>query len=175
MRARFLGGHQSGLTLVEVIVATAIFAVGSVAAAHLLVWAARALWASGAETTAVAAAQEKLEELQSAAWRFDVAGNRISAAELATSPPHTISANISGYVDYLNEHGQPIGSGPGPPSSAAYVRRWAVRPLATAPDDTLVLQVVVVPLANGDRALGPATSGRGPGESLLTTARTRVR
>jgi hypothetical protein len=163
------------LTHVEVVVATAIFAVGSVAAAHLLVWAGRALWASGAETTAVAAAQEKLEQLQSAAWRFDEAGNRVSAAELAASPPQTISANTSGYVDYLNEQGHSIGSGPDPPPSAAYVRRWAIRPLATAPDDTLVLQVVVVPLAHGDRARGTAASGRGPGESMLTTARTRVR
>lgn len=163
------------MTLVEVIVATALFAVASVAAAHLLVWAGRALWASGAETTAVAAAQQKMDELQSAAWHFDEGGNRVSAPELATSPLNALFENIDGHVDYLDEQGQPVGTGPQPPASAVYVRRWAVRPLATARDDTLVLQVIVVPLANGDRATGAAASGRGPGESLLTTARTRMR
>ena len=167
--------NQSGMSLVEVIVATALVAVASVGAAHLLVWTGRALWASGAETTAIAAAQEKMEDLQSAAWQFDGSGNRLSGSALATSPLNALFENFDGYVDYLDDRGHAVGTGTQPPASAAYVRRWAVRPLAAAPDDTLVLQVLVVPLANGDRAMGPSASGRGPGEVLLTTARTRMR
>jgi type II secretory pathway pseudopilin PulG len=177
------------MTLVEVTVATAVFAVASLAAAHLLVWAIRALYATGAETIAVSAAQARMEELQSLAWRFDGSTNRISDDEtdlavtpsatggpgLAPSPPNALLDNVDGYVDYLDERGAWTGDGITPPPSAAFVRRWAIRRLATAPDDTLVLQVLVVPLANGVRARGAAATGRGPGESLLTSARTRMR
>ena len=124
---------------------------------------------------AVAAAQEKMEELQSAPWHFDAEGNRVSAPDLAASPVNALFESVDGHVDYLDDRGQAVGSGPAVPASAAYIRRWAVRPLATAPDDTVVIQVLVVPLANGERARGVAATGRGPGESLLTTARTRLR
>lgn len=177
------------MTLVEVTIATALFAVASVASAHLLVWATRALWASGAETIAVAAAQAKVEELLSLAWRFDERGNRVSdvATNLAVTPSSTggtglrpspanaLAENVDGHVDYLDQYGQWVGTGSQPPSSAAFVRRWAVRPLASAPADTLVLQVLVVPLANLQQANGGVPTGRGAGESLLTTARTRMR
>lgn len=181
--------NESGLTLVEVAVATALVTVISVAAAHLLIWAVRALWLTGAETTALAAAQEKMEELQLLAWRFDDSGNRISDLEtdltvdpwsaggpgLTTSPRNALVENVDGYVDYLDEQGQWVGTGLRPPTSAVFVRRWAVRTLAGAPEDTLVLQVLVVPLATDVAGGGSALSGRRAGESLLTTARTRVR
>jgi hypothetical protein len=129
-----------------------------------------------------------MEELQSLAWRFDGSGNRISDLEtnlagstpssggrgLAASPANTLSVNVEGYVDYLDEHVRWAGTGPQPPATAVFVRRWAVRPLAAAPEDTVVLQVLVVPLAN-HHAAARASSGLGAGESRLTTARTRVR
>ena len=179
---------HDGLTLVEVVIATALFTVVTLAAAHLLVWAARALWSTGAETMSLAAAQAKLEQLQSLAWAFDAAGNRVSDLEtdmsqsmmagggagLAPSPANTLLANVDGYVDYLDGEGQWVGTGPEPPAAAVYVRRWAVRPLADAPEDTIVMQVLVVPLANEqNRPLRGA--GRHAGQSVLTTARTRVR
>jgi hypothetical protein len=83
--------------------------------------------------------------------------------------------SVDGQVDYLDERGQPVGAGAVVPESAAYIRRWAVRPLTGAPDDTVVIQVLVVPLANGKRATGASATGQGPGESLITTARTRMR
>ena len=178
-----------GLTLVEVLIATALFTVVTLAAAHLLVWAARALWSTGAQTLALAAAQSKLEQLESLTWRFDEAGNRISDFDtnlstqrltgggpgLSPSPANALLENLDGYVDFLDADGRWVGQGTQTaPAGAAYVRRWAVRPLAGAPEDTLVLQVLVTPLAN----LGNGrqqTSGRFAGESRLTTARTRVR
>src|SRR5687767_13370180 len=97
-------GSDAGLTLVEVIVAMAIFTLVSIGAAHLLVWVMRAMWSSGAETIALAAAHAKVEELQSLAWRWDEAGNRVSdrdtnlsgrtpasgGAGLAVSPANTL-------------------------------------------------------------------------------------
>jgi hypothetical protein len=177
------------MTLVEVAIATALFTVASVSAAHLFVWTTRTLWASGAETIAVAAAQAKMEELQSLTWRFDESGNRISDFEsnlsvypfagggpgLAWSPANALRDNLAGYVDYLDEHGESVGTGSQPPDRAAFVRRWAVRPMASSPEDTLVLQVLVIPLASnaGRTALSPGS--RTAGASLLSTARTRLR
>jgi prepilin-type N-terminal cleavage/methylation domain-containing protein len=190
MRAWTRGDRERGLTLVEVLIATTLFTVVTLAAAHLLVWAVRALWSTGAQTTALAAAQARLEELQALAWRFDDAGNRISDFDtnlstqpaagggpgLSTSPPNALLASLDGYADYLDADGRWVGGGTRPPPGAVFVRRWAVRPLITTggTEDTLVLQVLVVPLANqpNDRF---HLVGRPGGESLLTTARTRVR
>ena len=180
-------GSNRGLTLIEVVVAIALFTLVSVGAAHLLVWVMRAMWSSGAETVALAAAHARLEELQSLAWHWDAAGNRVSDLDtslsgrtpagggrgLTVSPANALQENIDGYVDYLDTRGQWVGAGPRAPDSAAFVRRWEIRALAGAPD-TLVFRVLVVPLANNP-ASGRAMSGHGPGESLLTTARTRVR
>lgn len=168
--------------------AVALFTLVALGAAHLMVWVMRTMWFAGAETIARAAAQAKLEELQSLAWRWDVAGNRVSDLDtnlsgrtpatggpgLAVSPANTLQDNVDGYVDYLDERGQWAGSGPSPPDSAAFVRRWQVGALAAAPDDTLVFRVLVVPLANGPER-GRVISGRAPGEAGLTTARTRLR
>jgi len=52
------------------------------------------------------------------------------------------------YVDYLDGAGAWVGGGNGPPASARYVRRWAVIPLPEDPDDSLVLQVIVLPVRN---------------------------
>jgi hypothetical protein len=179
---------EAGLTLIEVIVATALFTLVSVGAAHLLVWVMRAMWASGAETVALAAAHAKVEELESLAWRWDAAGTRVSDLDtnlsgrtpasggpgLAASPANTLEENVDGYVDYLDERGQWVGTGPSPPATAAFVRRWQVRPLARAPDDTLTFRVLVVPIANNPTR-GRVVSGRAAGEAVLTTARTRLR
>jgi len=176
------------MTLVEVIVATGVFTVAVLAAAHLLFWAMRTFWITGAETVATAAAQMKMEQLQSLAWHLDDDGNRVSDLEtnltgrsessggpgLSPSPSNALAENVDGYVDYLDAQGQWLATGPTPPPEAAFVRRWAVRPLAAAPEDTLVLQVIVVPLAN-QPAGGRRRAGRGAGESQLVTARTRVR
>ena len=171
MRAAATARSDSGLTLVEVIVATAIFTLVSVAAAHLLAWAVRALWSTGAETVALAAAQAKMEELQSREWRFDGAGNRVS--DLAASPPDALLRDVDGYADYLDAGGEPIAPAAQRPAHAVFLRRWSVRPLAAAPDDTLVFQVLVIPLSGG--AAAPPSAWRGRGDALLSAARTRVR
>lgn len=176
------------MTLVEVLVSASLFALVSLGAAHLLVWSVRALWSAGAETIARVAAQAKLEELHALAWRFDAAGARVSDVEtdlaaappaaggrgLSPSPANALSENVAGYVDYLDDRGLRLGTGTQPPPGAAFARRWAIRPLAASPEDTLVLQVLVVPLA-AELPPGRVPSSRTPGSCLLVTARTRVR
>lgn len=160
------------MTLIEVAIAIAIFATASLAAAHLVVLGMRSVHTSGASTITVAAAIAKMEELQSLAWRFDESGARISDPALSGSPAEALSRNVAGFAEYLDVEGQPAGAGPDPPPQAVYLRRWAVRPLARAPEDTLVIQVLVAPLAEIS-ANAPA-SGAGS-VALLTTARGRIR
>lgn len=161
------------MTLVEVIVAIAVFATACLAAAHLLAWGMRTVQTSGASTVAVAAAAAKIEELHSLVWRFDQAGARISDAGLAASPPDALQRNVAGFADYLDQAGQPAGAGTDPPPRAVYVRRWALRPLAAAPDDTLVIQVLVAPLP--DVASPNMRAATGGAATTLTTARGRMR
>lgn len=56
-----------------------------------------------------------------------------------------------------------------------YVRRWAIKPLPTNPNNTLILQVLVSPQA--DELTRQATSTgprmRMPGDALLTSVKTR--
>lgn len=163
---------QTGMTLIEVAVAIAVFATASLAAAHLVVLGMRSVHTSGAKTMSVAAAMAKMEELQSLAWRFDEAGGRISDPALAASPADALSQNVAGFAEYLDAEGQPAGDGPDPPPGAVYLRRWALRPLARAPEDTLVIQVLVAPLTEVS-STSPA-SGAGSA-AMLTTARGRIR
>ena len=165
--------RDGGMTLVEVIVAIAIFATACLAAAHLVVWGMRTVHTSGAASVTVAAAAAKMEELQSLNWRFNVAGERISDAALAPSPADALSRNVAGFADYLDEHGEAAGGGLDPSPTAVYLRRWALRPLAGAADDTLVIQVLVAPLSQVSSP--DARAATGGGATLLTTARTRTR
>ena len=163
----------AGMTLIEVIVAIAVFATACLAAAHLVVWGMRTVQTSGASTVAVAAAAAKIEELHSLVWRFDETGARVSDPRLAISPLDALQRNVAGFADYLDQEGQPAGTGLDPPPGAAYVRRWTLRPLAAGPDDTLVIQVLVAPLTVvGSPNARAATGGAA---AMLTTARGRTR
>ena len=58
---------------------------------------------------------------------------------------------------------------------AAYVRRWAIRPLPTNPNNTLIIQVLVSPQAD-ELARQANTTGarrRQPGDALITSVKTR--
>jgi hypothetical protein len=155
------------------------------AATYLLVWSVREIRATGASISAHALAQERLEQLASLTWHVRGDGSAVSdtttnLAEqpattlghgLSPSPAGTLDRNVPGYVDYLDEDGQWVGTGMRPPGRAVFVRRWAVLPYASDPADTLVLQVRVLPMA----VESARTTSQLPGEALLITAVTRVR
>jgi hypothetical protein len=66
-----------------------------------------------------------------------------------------LTANTPGYVDYVDQDGQWVGTGTAPVAGAAYVRRWSVEALTSDPANAVVLQVVVT--AVRQVASGPAT------------------
>jgi hypothetical protein len=92
---------------------------------------------------------------------------------LSQSPDSVLSANIDGYVDYLNRYGESLGGGGAVPDETAYVRRWSIEPLPTNPNNTLILQVLVFSV--GDRV----NDGEGPvldrvrDEARLVSVKTR--
>ena len=54
-----------------------------------------------------------------------------------------------------------------------YIRRWSIQPLPTNPNNTLVIQVLVTPVASEAARIDSPTRKRMSGDALLTTVKTR--
>jgi hypothetical protein len=161
----------------------AIVLVVAAGAAHLLLWGRRAVWSAAWKSVAVTLATQKMASLESLLWEVDPAGTSASdeTTDLSTEPPQsngtglqsspggTLTSNTPGFVDYVDADGQWRGTGVQAPAGAAFVRRWSIEPFATDPTNTLVLTVVVFPLA--DAAVSAGLPERG---ARLSTIRTRV-
>ena len=92
---------------------------------------------------------------------------------LNPSPSNALDENVPGFCDFLDAGGNWVGTGTTPPATAVYVRRWAIVPLPTNPNNTIILQVLVFPAS---RNRGAADLGRGrrlPEEARLITVKTR--
>jgi hypothetical protein len=93
---------------------------------------------------------------------------------LNPSPGDSLEQNTPGYVDFLDANGQYVGTGVTAPGTAAFIRRWSVRPLPTNPNNTLVLLVLVTPVANeGSRRATNGPRPRMPGDAMLVSVKTR--
>jgi hypothetical protein len=163
---------------VEALIAVAVVIAITTGVALLIVRSRQAVWAAGTQSAAVVAAQQKLEQLAALEWRIDARGARSSdySTDLSVDPPaaggtglqptaaDALDRNLPGCADFLAADGTWRAAGATPPSEAAFVRRWSIARYPADPDDTLVLTVVVEPLAGGGRH----TSAR------LQTIRTRT-
>jgi type II secretory pathway pseudopilin PulG len=179
--------NEAGFSLIETMVATLLLATGLVATAQMFVLATRGNITAQRSTYTATLAQEKMEQLRGLAWGFDAVGLPIQdystnisvepptndGVGLQPSPADALSANVAGYVDYVDRAGNTLGGGALPPLNTMYVRRWSVEPLPTNPNNTLIFQVVVFAL--GERA----ANGAGPvldrvrDEARLVTVKTR--
>ena len=122
---------EAGMSLLEAIVATGLLSIALVSIAQLFALAIRSSVASRSTTYGSILAGQKLEELR-------------ATPALVPSPPDTLEDNAPGFVDYIDQAGGvAAGGGAKPPGNAIYTRRWAIAPVAGAPD-TLVLQVRVL-------------------------------
>lgn len=192
--ARSRSTDDSGFSLIEVIVATFVFAVGLLAMAQLFAIATRGNTSARANTFTVMLAQQKMEQLRALTWGFDTvnlpvsdfatdttnagtlagcpAGGTGAGTGLSPSPAGTLGQNTDGWVDYLDETGCDLGGGGVAPQGTAYIRRWSVEPLPTNPNNTLILQVLVTRRTNR----GVADAGnvaRLPEEARLMSIKTR--
>jgi hypothetical protein len=147
-----------GVALFEVMVALALLTGAIVALAALFSTAARTNRLARVGSLTAILASQKMEQLRGLAWGYGLAGEEYTDLDtdisvwpeasggsgLAESPGGTLSGNVAGFVDYLDQHGAWLGAGASPPSGAVYVRRWSVRTLPDSAHDTLILRVVVV-------------------------------
>jgi prepilin-type N-terminal cleavage/methylation domain-containing protein len=156
--------RAAGFSLVEVLIATAVVAVGVASLAQLFVVSARAGRNAHATSTTLLLAQQKMEEL------------RADAADSALSPTAALSANTPGYFEYIDRIGVSVsGDAATPPGSAVYVRRWAIEPLeggSGSAGGAIVLKVLVLQLTGGPSGEGSSVA-RAPGEARLVSVKTR--
>jgi prepilin-type N-terminal cleavage/methylation domain-containing protein len=163
---------ESGFSLVEVLVALAIFLTGTVALAQLFVASTAANRSARVSTYATVLAEQKMEQLRSLAWGFDLLGLPLSDTGLSPSPAGSLTTNTAGFVDYLDQNGGLVGSGATPPSGTVYIRRWSIEPLPTNPNNTLILQVLVTRQSNRGTA-DQGSVARLPEEARLVAVKTR--
>ncbi|HXW07068.1 MAG TPA: prepilin-type N-terminal cleavage/methylation domain-containing protein [Vicinamibacterales bacterium] len=188
-----LRSRPEGFTLVEVLIASAVFVTLSVGIAHLFAVAGAAGVAARTQTSASILAAAKLEQLRSLTWRWradatdaptlpesDLTTNLSTSSPghdgrgLRESPVDTLSRNIPPYVDYLDETGQWVGNGSAPPAGCVFVRRWSVRGLPADPHRTLILQVLVISVREHAVRGALPWARRSGSEAVLTTVRTRT-
>jgi type II secretory pathway pseudopilin PulG len=186
--AQARSSSSSGFSLVEVVVSMGLLTTVSLGVAQLFAVSSRANYVARGQTSSTAMAEQKLEQLRALSWGFDADGQGLPVSDTTTnlamdppaptgaglnpSPSDSLEENTPGYVDYLDAQGTWVGTGVVPPATAAFIRRWAIRPLPTNPNNTLVLQVLVTPVATeGSRTVGPFR--RMPGDALLVSVKTR--
>lgn len=181
---RFLASltDDSGSSLIEALTAATVVITISTGVALLIVRSTRAVWTAGAESAAIFVAQQKLEQLSALEWRIDA--NGVSRSDLTSdlsldppaagglglqlSPGDALDRNTPGFADFVGPDGQWRGRGSTAASRTAFVRRWSVAAYPRDPSNTLVLTVVVLPVAESTaRATHPSAV-------RLQTIRTRT-
>ena len=147
-----------GFSLIEVLVATAVTTIGTLAVAQLCAMSMRMNQNAQVMTVATLLASQKMEQLRALAWTLDPVGLPISelttdttivppvssgGTGLSASPPGTLDINTPGYCDFLDGNGVTLGGGRDPPAGTAFVRRWSIVPGRPGPGDTLAIQISV--------------------------------
>ena len=144
-----------GFTLVETVTAISIIAVALTALAQLFVIASQANADARRSSFASILATQKIEELRSL------------GADLTQQGDVSLSSDISGACDFLDEYGRSLGTGTSPLPGTVYVRRWSVEPIPSDPD-TFVLQVAVFPRSWKGGADPAGTDARTLGAQIVT-------
>lgn len=188
--AKFRFNNSRGFSLIEVVVSMGLLTAVSLGVAQLFAASTSANRVARGQTSTTALAAQKMEQIRSLSWGFDLQGQGLPVSDITTNlsvyphrndgtglnptPANTLEENVPGYVDYLDARGSWVGTGLTPPATAVFVRRWAIVPLPTNPNNTLVIRVLVSVLAADARRTALETSRiRKPGDTLLTSVKTR--
>ena len=181
--------NSRGFSLVEVLISMGLLTVVSLGVAQLFALSTRANLMARGQTSTTAMAEQKLEQLRALTWGFDLLGQGLPLTDttsnlsvyptthtgsgLNPSPVTALEENVAGFVDFLDANGGWVGTGMTPPGSATYIRRWSIQPLPTNPNNTLVIQVLVTPVASEMARADAPFRVRMAGDALLVTVKTR--
>lgn len=113
-------GNSQGAALVEVLIAVGLLVVFCAGTAQVITGTAITMKAMRAETYAIVLAEDKLEEVLTAA---------ALGVSVEVSPLDALERDCDGFAEYLDDYGQPAGEA-APERRAVYLRRWSVRPLS---------------------------------------------
>ena len=175
----------AGFTLLETLIALSLLLVVLAGVAPVVAAAQRAGVLAQQSVVAQRAARDKLEQLQSLVWTSEV-GVPVSdwSTDLSVTPPRptggpglgvaptdSLLSNHDGYCDFLAVDGRWLAGGTRPPAGAAWVRRWSISLLDDV-EDTLLLQVMVIPVQLADPA-SSVRAARGINGAWLLDIRTR--
>jgi len=182
--------NSRGFSLIEVMISMTLLTVVSLGVAQVFAVSTRANYVARGQTSTTTLAEQKLEQLRGLTWGFDLDGQGLPLSDTTTnlavyppaatgsglnpSPANSLDQNTAGYVDYLDANGTWVGTGPTPTPTAMYIRRWSIQPLPTNPNNTLVLQVLVTPVATeAGRVDSADPRTRMVTDALLVTVKTR--
>jgi type II secretory pathway pseudopilin PulG len=180
---------EAGFSIAETLIAIGILGAVAMGVAQLFAASTMSNVNAKLQTSATVLATQKMEQLRGLTWGFDTIGLGLplsdTTSNLATdpiaagghglnpSPAGTLDGNVAGYFDYLGSDGGWLGTGDPPPAGAVYLRRWAVDPLPTNPNNTLILQVVVTSVARERTRDVTQPKRRMPGDAWLVSVKTR--
>ena len=180
---------DGGFSILEVLVATSVLTVALTGLAQLFGMSTRANASAKSTTYASLLAQQKMEQLRGLTWGFDPLGlpqtdtttnvavvpeSPVGGTGLSPSPAGALGQNTEGYCDFVDKNGVSLGGCSPPNPSAYYARRWAVEPLPTNPNNTIILQVLVT--RNRSRGTADQTTTsvtRLPDEARIISVKTR--
>lgn len=180
-----------GFSLVEVVISMGLLMAVSLGVAQLFAASTKANLVARGQTSTTALAAQKMEQIRSLTWGFDLQGQGLPVTDTTTnlatyphtadgnglnpSPARSLDENVAGYFDYLDATGAWVGTGLDRPDTATFIRRWAIVPLPTNPNNTIVIQVLVSPIANEESRTATAdnTRHRMAGDAMLTSVKTR--
>lgn len=149
-----------GFTLVETLVATGILITALAGIAQLFLLSAQLTRQAGASSSALRAAEDKLETLRGQDFTYDDGGNPITGAALEASPSTSLSETIDAFADWVDRDGRPLSS----PDDAVWLRRWRITPLDRLVPDAIAIEVCI---------FGDISGARVQPDACLSTIRTR--
>jgi hypothetical protein len=179
---------ERGFSIVETLFATGLLATAVVALAQMFVISVQNNKNSRTGSYAVSLAEQKMEQLRGLTYGFDAIGLPITdtttdttqpvetpggGTGLTPSPPGTMVSNTNGYVDYIDQFGNILGTGTSPQPKTVYIRRWSIDPLPTNPNNTLVIQVMVTRSLNRGLADQTGSTQRLKDEARIMSIKTR--
>ena len=180
--------RQAGFSLLEVTIATGIMAGALVSLGQMFAISVTNNRSARSLSYTTVLAEQKMEQLRGLTWGFDNLGLPVSdtttntAAPVETptggtglrfSPAGTMTKAVDGWVDYVDQFGNIKGGGTTPPAGTVYIRRWAIEPLPTNPNNTLIIHVLVTKRLDRGSADQDGSTVRLADESRLVSVKTR--